>query len=110
MSNVTHYHDHIRVRQDKHFKETLFQGDNLMLGINCLEPGQVQPVHDHADADKVYIVMEGAGQFTVGEDAFVAGSGEVVWAPAGIAHGVENRDNERLVLLVGISPPPGRRS
>ena len=110
MSNVTHYQEHVGVRQEKHYKETLFQGDHLMLGINCLEPGQEQPVHDHADADKVYIVMEGTGQFTVGKDAFEAGVGEVVWAQAGIVHGVENRADERLVLLVGISPPPGGKS
>jgi mannose-6-phosphate isomerase-like protein (cupin superfamily) len=78
-----------------------------MVGINCLEPGQVQATHDHARADKAYIVMEGSGHFVVGEEEGPAGPGEVIWAPAGVSHGVENRGTERLVLLVGIAPPPG---
>jgi hypothetical protein len=30
----------------------------------------------------------------------------VVWAPAGVSHGVVNRRREALVLLVGIAPFP----
>lgn len=100
------YRDHTGTRTEKHFKDTLFQGDHTMLGINCLEPGQVQPVHEHADQDKAYIVMEGYGHFTVGEDTREAGPGAIVWAPAGTAHGVKNHGTERLSVLVIISPPP----
>ncbi len=107
MTNTTHYQEHVGSREGKHYKGTLFQGDHMMVGINCLEPGQTQPVHDHADADKVYIVMEGQGQFTVGGESQEAGSGQVVWAPAGVPHGVENKSDTRLVILVCISPPPG---
>ncbi len=106
MTNFTDYRDHTGSRPDKFFKATLFQGNHLMIGLNCLEPGQVQAVHDHADADKVYVVMEGIGHFTVGNEVRDAGQGEVVWAPAGVPHGVENRGDERLVLLVNIAPPP----
>jgi quercetin dioxygenase-like cupin family protein len=30
----------------------------------------------------------------------------VIWAPAGIDHGVTNTGDARLVLLVGIAPGP----
>jgi mannose-6-phosphate isomerase-like protein (cupin superfamily) len=30
----------------------------------------------------------------------------VVWAPAGVTHGVTNTGTERLVLVVGIAPFP----
>jgi quercetin dioxygenase-like cupin family protein len=101
-----YYGDHVGVRPDKFYKNTLFSGDFLMVGLNCLEPGQVQPVHDHADQDKVYVVLEGAGVFTVGADEQEAGPGHVVWAPAGVPHGVRNAGQERLVVLVGMAPPP----
>src|SRR5574341_317447 len=103
---IADYRDHVGSREDKHYKATLFEGRALMIGVNCLEPGQSQPVHDHADADKVYIVMEGRGLFTVGEEVHEASPGEVVWAPASIPHGVENRRQDQLVLIVGIAPPP----
>jgi mannose-6-phosphate isomerase-like protein (cupin superfamily) len=106
LNHVTDYREHLGSREGKHFKATLFQGDHLMLGINCLDPGQVQSVHTHAGQDKFYAVQEGSGEFTVAEQRFTAGPGTIVWAPAGVEHGVENTGAERLVLLVGIAPPP----
>ena len=106
MTNHTHYQNHTGLRLDKHYKATLFQGEHMMIGVNCLEPGQSQPVHEHGKSDKAYLVMEGRGWFTVGEEAFGAGPGEVVWAAAGVPHGVENKGAERLTLLVSIAPPP----
>ncbi|RIK22427.1 MAG: cupin domain-containing protein [Anaerolineae bacterium] len=87
--------DHIGARPDKFFKTTLFRGDAL---------GQTQPPHDHADQDKFYYVLEGIGHFQVGEAFADAGPGEVVWAPAGVIHGVTNQGDNRLSLLVGIAP------
>ena len=108
MAPVTNYRAHTGAREDKHYKTTLFEGNHLMVGVNCLEPGQEQSVHTHDSADKVYIVMEGEGLFTIGEETHVAGEGSVVWAPAGVPHGVRNDGEERLTLLVGIAPPPGK--
>ena len=105
-SNVTHYHQHVGVRTDKFYKTTLFQAEHLMIGLNCLEPGQVQPVHAHQDQDKFYFVLEGVGSFTVGEAVTEAGPGHVIWAEAGVPHGVENKGPERLVILMGIAPSP----
>lgn len=105
-SYLTDYRQHTGAKPDKFYKTTLFRGDHLMLGLNCLEPGQVQAVHDHGDQDKFYAVLEGAGLFTVGDEEHLAGPGVVVWAPAGLPHGVRNAGAERLVLLMGIAPPP----
>lgn len=106
MRYVTRPADHAGARPDKFYKTTLFRGDALMLGLNCLEPGQVQPAHDHTDQDKFYYVIEGEGCFQVGDEFATAGAGEVVWAPAGAVHGVANQGEGRLTLLVGIAPAP----
>ena len=82
--------------------------DRLQLGLNCLEPGQSQPVHGHAGQDKFYLVLSGTAQIRLGEEAVTAVAGELAWAPAGLAHGVNNPGPERLVLLVGMAPAPGR--
>ena len=108
MSNFTHYSHHTGSRADKHFKSTLFQSQRLMLGLNCLEPGQSQHAHLHDDQDKFYFVVEGEGEFVVGGEKQTAGEGAVVWAPAGVEHGVTNTGAKRLVLLVGIAPFPGK--
>ena len=106
MSNFKDYRDYIGSKPEKFFKDTLFQGKHLMVGINCLDPEQVQPVHDHVDQDKAYLVMEGRGLFTIGEVVREAGPGEIVWAAAGVSHGVENQGEGRLILIVLIAPPP----
>jgi len=108
MSNITHFRDHVGSSATKFFKSTLFRSDNLMLGLNCLAPGQEQALHDHAGQDKFYFVVEGEGDFTVGDAHQQAGVGAVVWAPSGVPHGVVNRSSSRLVLLVGIAPFSGR--
>lgn len=98
--------DHVGVNEQKFYKTTLFRSDALLLGINCLEPGQVQKAHDHADQDKFYFVVEGQGRFVLGDEVQTAAAGEVVWAPAGVIHGVSNEADARLTLLVGIAPAP----
>lgn len=100
------YRDHVGTNPTKFFKSTLFQSDRLLLGLNCLEPGQEHHVHTHAGQDKFYFVVEGNGMFTVGDEVRDAGAGTTIWAPADVPHGVANTGNERLVVLVGIAPAP----
>jgi quercetin dioxygenase-like cupin family protein len=86
-------------------KADLFRGRHLFLGLNCFEAEQTQPVHTHEDADKFYFIASGKARMAVGNERFDARAGDVVWAPAGVPHGVE-RAYERTVMLVGIAPPP----
>ena len=104
MENFTDYHQHTGSSPEKYFKATLFESPRLMLGLNCLEPGQAHSAHSHADQDKFYFVVEGEGEFSVGADTRRAGPGSVIWAPAGVAHGVANHGAARLVVLMGIAP------
>jgi quercetin dioxygenase-like cupin family protein len=94
-------------RPEKFSKATLFESGRLLLGLNCFEPAQVQKVHTHDDQDKFYFVLEGEGEFTVGDETRRAGPGTAVLAPAGVPHGVRNAGEGRLSLLVGIAPAPG---
>ena len=104
MSNFIDYRTHTGASPTKFFKATLFESASLMLGLNCLEPGQTQSVHAHGGQDKFYFVVEGEGDFVVGDEQQRCGPGFTVWAPAGIDHGVSNAGRERLVVLVGIAP------
>lgn len=105
-TNFADYRNHVGTDPEKYHKDTLFRSERLLLGLNCLEPAQVQHVHSHDDQDKFYFVVEGEGEFIVGDVTKTAGTGEVVWAPAGIEHGVTNTGRERLVIFMGIAPAP----
>lgn len=104
MDHVIDWRSKAGTNPEKFFKNTLWQGDYLMLGINCLEPNQRQSVHAHTGADKIYFVLEGSGRFAVGDSEYEAGAGMLVVAPAGVSHGVVNSGNERLALMVAIAP------
>jgi quercetin dioxygenase-like cupin family protein len=98
------WRDHAGEREGKHYKATLYQGDHMMVGLNCLLPGQTQAAHAHEGADKIYFVLEGRGRFRVGDEESDAAEGGLVVAPAGVVHGVTNTGDARLSLLVAIAP------
>lgn len=104
MSNFINWLEHTGASAEKFYKTTLWQGEYVMVGMNCLEAGQVQKTHAHMGADKFYFVLEGAGLFIVGDEEREASRGELIIAPAGVEHGVKNTGSERLSLLIAIAP------
>ena len=106
MSNFSHYQEHVGANPARWFKSTIFLSPNMLVGMDCLEPGQAQPPHQHAGRDKLYYVVEGQGAFTVGDETRELGPGGLAWAPADTAHGVVNTGPGRLVLLITMAPEP----
>ena len=104
MNYFLNWHEHVGSQAERFYKTTLWQGQHVMVGLNCLEPGQSQKVHAHDGADKFYLVLEGRGKFTVGDEEKEADTGSLVVAPSGVPHGVTNVGDARLSLLVAIAP------
>ena len=104
MNYFLDWHEHAGTQLEKFYKTTLWQGEHVMIGMNCLEPQQTQSIHAHQGADKFYFVLEGTGLFTIGDTERAAAAGQLVVAPAGVSHGVTNSGTERLSLLVAIAP------
>ena len=91
-------------RGDKMAKVDVVSSPRLICGLNCFEPGQSQKVHAHPGADKLYHVLSGSGEFTVGEEARTVSSGELLYVPEDVPHGVTNTGQERLVVAIVITP------
>ena len=104
-SNFTKPEWAMRFNPGKAVKEDLFSGRHLFVGLNCFEPGQSQPSHTHAGADKFYYVLFGRATVTVGEERQEVEGGTLIWAPADLAHGV-SEVVEQTVMLVGLAPAP----
>jgi mannose-6-phosphate isomerase-like protein (cupin superfamily) len=104
MNYFVDWRERTGVNPQKVYKDTLWQGEHVMIGMNCLEPNQTQTVHAHQGADKIYFVLAGRGRFSVGGEERESGTGTLVIAPAGVPHGVTNTGSERLSLLVAIAP------
>jgi len=102
----THVSDHTAFRADRLAKTDLFRGEHLFVGLNCFEAGQSQAIHTHAGADKFYLLISGKARMRVGDEVREMGAGNVVWAPAGVLHGVESA-LARTVMLVGMTASRG---
>ena len=85
-------------------KLNLFETGRFFLDVYCLEQGQAQKPHVHADSDKLYAVLEGAAEVTVGAERATLGPGEVVLAPAGVEHALENHGPGRAAVLTFAAP------
>ena len=103
----TDYRAHVGASLERFYKTTLFQSPRMLVGLDCLEPGQSEPPHRHAGRDKLFFVVEGSARFTVGDETTEAAEGTAVWAPADVAHGVVNTGAGRLVMLIAMAPEPG---
>ncbi len=97
---------HVDFRSERFYKGTLFESVHMLVGIDCLLPGQAQSPHIHAGHDKMYYVQLGQGQFTVGDETVIAQPGDVIWAPADTLHDVTNTGNEPLIMLITMAPQP----
>lgn len=87
-------------------KTTIFQSERLLVGLNAFEPGQSHRLHTHEGMDKVYHVLSGRGLFLLDGRELPMQAGQMLVAPDGVAHGVRNSSDERLVILAVLAPAP----
>jgi quercetin dioxygenase-like cupin family protein len=98
--------EHAKFQADRMAKIALASTPRVLLDLYALEPGQAQKVHAHDGQDKIYVVLEGRGRFSVGGSEEMLESGEAIVAASGVPHGVVNDSGSRLLVLVLVSPPP----
>jgi quercetin dioxygenase-like cupin family protein len=98
--------EHAQWRPNAMGKSTLYQSAHLLVGLNAFEPGQSHALHAHAGMDKVYLVLEGEGQFLLDDARLPMKAGDLLVAPDGVPHGVENTSNGRLLVMAILAPGP----
>jgi quercetin dioxygenase-like cupin family protein len=63
-----------------------------------VDPGKRIPPHTHS-ADEIFVVLQGTGIVTAGEDRWEASAGAMAVAPAFARHSWENTGSETLKLV-----------
>ncbi len=87
-------------------KSTIFRSKHLLVGLNSFEAGQEHQLHAHSGMDKVYLVINGIGQFLLEGREIQLAAGEMLVAPADVPHGVRNEGPDQLLVLVFLAPGP----
>jgi len=87
-------------------KVPVVDSPRLFCDLYCLQPGQSQKVHAHADADKIYVIQRGQLTLVIDDQERPLSAGELAHAAPGVAHGVRNDSNDDAVCLVFMTPRP----
>ena len=93
-------------RADKMGKADLALSEHLFAGLNSFESGQEHQLHTHAGQDKLYFVLQGEGDVTVGDEETRIKAGDLVLARSGEENALKNPGPDRLVVMVVMGPPP----
>ena len=94
----------VKYQTEKMAKVDVVSSKHLICGLNCFEPGQVQKAHAHKGAEKLYMVLEGTGEFSVGAEKRVLKTGDLLHVPEDVDHGVVNTGSGRLAVMIVITP------
>jgi mannose-6-phosphate isomerase-like protein (cupin superfamily) len=89
--------------EEKLQKVGIYASQRGFCDVYCFEPGQFQKMHNHENADKIYIVLEGQGRVVVDGTDYILGINDSMTVPPPLPHGVFNDSDERLVMLVFLS-------
>lgn len=92
------YTDKVAYSQEKANKIALAETEHSRTTLWCLLPGQHIHPHVHA-GDHIWVVLEGKGNFLSDDAPRELTPGDVLVAPAGEAHGIENTGQEGMVFI-----------
>jgi len=71
------------------------QGVQCIAGYSVIEPGAGAPLHAHKDVDEIFILLDGALDFRLGDERRVVEANHTIAIPAGVPH---------AFVAVGTSP------
>jgi quercetin dioxygenase-like cupin family protein len=74
-------------------------GEQVMLSLVYFEPHAVVPTHQHPH-EQMGILLQGAIEFTIGEETRVLREGDVWWVPSQVLHSVRNLEQPSVALDV----------
>ena len=73
------------------------EGLECIAGYSIIQPGSGAPLHAHQDVDEIFILLEGALEFRLGDEKRIVEANHTIAIPAGVPHG-----------FVAVGPTPVR--
>ena len=78
--------------------------DNISFCVEDMIPGRKMRIHKHLDNDELIFIHKGEGTLTLDEEAIEVKTGDVVFVPRGVWHGLDNTGKDNLLMAFQYSP------
>lgn len=72
--------------------------------VDC-PPGSWQPLHQHHTQEQIYVITQGRGIMTVGDEERDLEAGTLVFVPPATPHTIRNETNAPMSYVSATSPP-----
>jgi len=83
----------------------LDKSNKNMLGYSVFKPGIDTKQKIHVEAEELAYVVSGSGKITVGNQLISFSTGDSIFIPAGVPHGVRNDGSEDVAMVFFFSSP-----
>ncbi|MGI6450123.1 MAG: cupin domain-containing protein [Desulfitobacteriia bacterium] len=99
--------DYTNPAPEKATKNLLYENERSNGVIWVIPPGEELPAHYHPDTDDVWIILQGKGEYFLGQGKTqTIEAGMVIPAEKNDIHGVKNTGDELLVFAAVSAPMP----
>ncbi len=97
------------IRYMELLKNEDFESDFLFVHTGVIQPHSSIGEHYHATVDEMYIVFDGAAEFTVNGETSLLPEGSMVLCPGGSSHGIRNPGDDPVRWMnIAVSMKKGR--
>ena len=104
---VFYVKDYTQSIPEKATKNVLYQNDQTNAVVWVIPPGEVLPAHYHPDTDDIWIVLQGKGEYFLGNgETMIIEPGMILPAIKGQIHGAKALGDEPLVFAAVSAPMP----
>jgi quercetin dioxygenase-like cupin family protein len=91
---------------DKFIKKNPLDTGKMVFNAFYLKPRQILPFHKHTATDELFYIVEGTGEFTVGNTSAMVAPGSAVYGPTNVFHGLINSGDSNMVVVSVQAPKP----
>jgi quercetin dioxygenase-like cupin family protein len=91
---------------DKFIKKVPLDTDKIVFNTFFFKPRQILPLHKHPATDELFYIVNGVGEFTVGNENVIVGPTSAIYGPANVFHGLVNSGDKEMVVISVQSPKP----
>ncbi|MGE5106590.1 MAG: cupin domain-containing protein [Sphingobacteriales bacterium] len=78
--------------------------DGISFCVEDQSPGRKMRIHKHLNNDELIFIHKGEGTLTLDEETIEVKTGDVVFVPRGVWHGLDNTGKENLLMVFQYSP------